>query len=110
MVLGWFLFGVVWTITVFGILLQTLFMNRWPKLSLLLYLAMGWLIVLVWDQLSAAASPTLLTFLIAGGLSYTVGAVFYALGNRWSWFHPIWHVFVLAGTACHFFAAMAILT
>lgn len=106
---GWWLFGAVWAIAAFGIVMESVFLNRWPILTLAAYLAMGWLIVLAWKPLAAAASPTMIALLFAGGLCYTVGTVFYALGRRRGWFHPVWHLFVIAGTACHFFCALAAL-
>ena len=106
---GWWLFGAVWAIAVVGIVLESLFLNRKPLVSLIAYLAMGWLIVAVWKDFVTAAPAATVTFLIAGGLAYTVGTLFYAIGKRKPWFHPVWHLFVLAGTACHFFAALAAL-
>jgi hemolysin III len=103
---GWWLFGAVWGIAAFGIVMETLFLNRWPFVTLFAYLAMGWLIVLVWEQFSRAVPPASAAFLLAGGLSYSAGTAFYALGRRWGWFHVGWHVFVIGGTACHFFAAL----
>jgi len=106
---GWWLFGAVWTITVIGIVIEILFLDRWPFITLLVYLAMGWLIVLAWKPLVAVASPGMIAWLFAGGVSYTVGTVFYALGRRWGWLHVGWHLFVLAGTICHFFSALSAL-
>jgi hemolysin III len=106
---GWWLFAAVWGIAAIGIVLETLYLNRWPWLTLGIYLAMGWLIVLVWGPFMAYASTLVRTLIIAGGLSYTVGTVFYGLGRRYGWFHPAWHLFVIGGTACHFFAVLAAL-
>jgi len=103
---GWWVFGAVWAIAAAGIVLETLFLNRKPVVSLVAYLAMGWLIVAVWKDFVAAAPAATTAFLIAGGLSYTLGTLFYAIGKRRAWFHPVWHLFVLAGTICHFFAAL----
>lgn len=106
---GWWLFGAVWVIAAFGIYMETVYINRWPWLTLGIYLAMGWLIVLVWGPFMAHASDLVRTLIIAGGLSYTVGTIFYALGRRYGWFHPGWHLFVIGGTVCHFFSVLAIL-
>jgi hemolysin III len=106
---GWWLFAAVWTVAVIGILAQSFYLNRWPILTVLAYLAMGWLIVLVWKPLVMVAPPAVLTWIVAGGLAYTAGLPFYALGKRYRWFHAIWHLFVIVGTACHFFAAIALL-
>jgi len=106
---GWWFFGAVWAIAAFGIAMETLFLNRWPALTLATYLAMGWLVVLAWKPLAANAPPQMLFFLIAGGLCYSIGTIFYSLGHRRGWFHVGWHFFVIAGTACHFFSALAAL-
>ena len=104
---GWWLFGVVWAIAAIGIALETLFLNRWPMVTLFAYLAMGWMIVLVWKPFIVAAPRLTEVFLIAGGLSYTIGTIFYALGRKWGWFHIGWHFFVIGGTVCHFFSALS---
>jgi hemolysin III len=106
---GWWFFGAVWAIAAFGIVMETLFLNRWPFLTLATYLAMGWLVVLAWKPLAANAPPRMLYLLIAGGLSYSIGTIFYSLGRRRGWFHVAWHFFVIAGTTCHFFSALAAL-
>lgn len=106
---GWWLFGVVWGVAALGIVMETVFLNRWPALTLISYIAMGWIIVVVWKAFSSNASAETIAFLIAGGLAYTAGTVFYALGKRWGWFHIGWHLFVVAGTVLHFFSALAAL-
>ena len=106
---GWWIFGTIWAIAAFGIVMEALFLNRRPILTLLAYLAMGWLIVFVWNGLVRSAPLRSIAFLAAGGLSYTFGTVFYALGRRWGWFHLAWHLFVIGGTACHVFSALALL-
>jgi len=107
--IGFWLFGSVWAIAAAGIVIEAVFLNRWPLVTVLGYLLMGWLIVFAWGPLTAVASSTMLGFLIAGGLCYTVGTIFYGLGRKQGWFHPGWHLFVIAGTTCHFFAALAAL-
>ncbi len=104
---GWWIFAAVWSIAAFGITMETLFLNRWPVVTLLAYLAMGWMIVLIWKPFVASAPGLTTVLLIAGGLSYTVGTIFYALGRKWGWFHIGWHLFVIGGTVCHFFSALA---
>lgn len=107
---GWWVFGVVWGVAAAGIVLEALFMNRKPALTLALYIAMGWIIVAVWKDFTAVAPAPTVALLFAGGIAYTAGTVFYALGKRRLWFHPVWHLFVLAGTICHFFAALSALS
>lgn len=102
---GWTLFGLVWTLALAGVVMKATGGVRFRKLSLVVYLAMGWLIIIAIDPLLARMPPAGLAWLVAGGLAYTGGVVFYAL-DRYRYCHFIWHLFVLAGTACHFIAVM----
>jgi len=106
---GWWFFGAVWSIAAFGTVMEIFFHNRHPGLTLASYLAMGWLVVLAWKPLVANAPSRMIFFLIAGGVSYSLGTIFFALGRRRGWFHVGWHFFVLAGTCFHFFSALAAL-
>ena len=99
--LGWTLFYVVWGIAAFGIILKLFFTGRYEVFSTLLYLVMGWLIIFDFSNLSKIFGEGIL-FLFAGGMSYTVGIVFYAI-HRIPYNHVIWHLFVLAGAIFHFF-------
>lgn len=106
--IGWTLFGIVWGLAVAGTVFKSFFVKKYLYTSTLLYVVMGWLIVFVWNDLAASLQPTGLILLAAGGICYTVGAVFY----MWQLFkhhHAVWHVFVLAGTVCHFFAVLYLL-
>jgi len=105
---GWSLFGVIWGLAIMGIIFKSLFINRFRILSVFLYIAMGWLVVIAMPQIIQHLNRTALTFLIIGGLSYTLGTVFYAL-RRIPFSHTVWHLFVLGGTAMHFFAVLNIL-
>lgn len=100
--LGWTLFWVVWGIAGFGVILKLFFTGRFNVFSTLLYLAMGWLIVFDFSTLSNLVHPNAILLLMAGGLAYTVGIVFYAI-ERIPYNHVIWHFFVLAGAISHFF-------
>ncbi|MDX1463467.1 MAG: hemolysin III family protein [Marinirhabdus sp.] len=99
--LGWVLFWVVWGIALVGTILKLFFTGRFEIISLLLYLAMGWLIVFDFQALKAAVTPEGLWLLMGGGLAYTVGIVFYA-GHKIPYNHVIWHFFVLAGSILHY--------
>ncbi|MCB0398696.1 MAG: hemolysin III family protein [Winogradskyella sp.] len=99
---GWPLFWVVWGIAAFGLVLKLFFTGKFELFSTLLYLVMGWLIVFDFSNLSDAIGPTGVLWLFAGGLSYTIGIVFYAI-QRIPYNHVIWHLFVLGGAICHFF-------
>jgi hemolysin III len=102
---GWWMFGAVWTLATAGILTKLWFRHRYPRLSLVSYLLMGWIIVLVIPQLFEAIGAEGMAWVVAGGLCYTVGALFYA-AKRVSFNHAIWHFFVLAGGVCHFLAVI----
>jgi hemolysin III len=100
--LGWPLFWTVWGIAAFGVVLKLFFTGKFELFSTLLYLVMGWLIIFDYTNVSEALGPNGILWLMAGGFSYTVGIVFYAL-QKMPYFHVIWHLFVLAGAICHFF-------
>ena len=102
---GWWLFGAVWAFATAGILTKLVFKHRYPMVSLVSYLAMGWLAVLAAPEFVAALGGGGMTLLVAGGLAYTVGAVFYA-AHRVPYNHAIWHVFVVVGGLCHFLAVI----
>ncbi|TSA00197.1 MAG: hemolysin III family protein [Deltaproteobacteria bacterium] len=102
---GWTLFGIVWGLALGGIVLTMLGGVRFPKLRISLYLAMGWLIVVAVKPLGLRMPSEGLVWLSAGGLAYTVGVVFYA-AKRVRYGHFVWHLFVVAGTACHFIAVL----
>ena len=102
---GWWMFGAIWTLATAGILTKLWLRNRFPKAALAGYLVMGWLVVIALPEVVDAVGPGGMTWLIAGGLSYTIGAVFYA-AKRLTFGHAIWHVFVLVGGICHFLAVI----
>ncbi|MFP4365327.1 MAG: PAQR family membrane homeostasis protein TrhA [Spirochaetia bacterium] len=106
---GWWIFGVLWGLTVVGIFLKTVFVSRFKLLSTLIYIGMGWTIIAVFPALMQRVSLSTVVFLVAGGLSYTVGTIFYGIGEKMMWMHSVWHLFVIGGTVCHFFAAMFLL-
>ena len=99
---GWWIFGTVWALATAGIIKKLWFKHRFPKVALASYLVMGWLIVVAAPQMAAAIGPNGMAWLVAGGLAYTAGAVFYAV-DRIPFNHAIWHMFVLVGGICHFF-------
>ncbi len=100
---GWTLFGLVWGLAVAGVLLKAVGGVRYPALSLLLYLGMGWLIVVAIRPLWLHVPLAGLVWLLLGGIAYTAGVAFFA-AKQLRFGHFVWHVFALAGTTCHFIA------
>lgn len=100
---GWTLFVLVWTMAVAGIVQKSLALERAPIASVVLYVAMGWCVLVAFEPLVKAVEPGGIALLVAGGVAYTVGIVFYAL-TRLRFHHFVWHLFVLAGSVLHWFA------
>ena len=102
---GWTLFGLVWGLALAGVVLTAAGGIRYPKLTTGLYLAMGWLILIAIKPLWLHVASWGLFWLFAGGIAYTAGVVFYA-AKRIRYGHFVWHLFVIAGTTCHFIAVL----
>lgn len=102
---GWSLFGVVWGIAIFGIVFKAFFTGRYNVVSTVLYIAMGWIAVIAIKPLVSQLPPGAFAWILLGGLSYTVGVIFYAW-ERLPYGHAIWHLFVLGGSTLHFFAVL----
>ncbi|TXK62644.1 PAQR family membrane homeostasis protein TrhA [Alkalisalibacterium limincola] len=100
---GWLLFGVIWALAAMGIAFKLFFTGRFKLVSTLIYVAMGWIALLAIGPMLRQLPPTTLAWLFAGGVAYTVGAVFY-MSRRLRYGHAIWHLFVIAGSVCHFVA------
>ncbi len=103
---GWSLFGVVGALAIGGIVLKLFFAGRFHLFSTFAYLFMGWLILIAFKPLILTVPLGSLAMLLAGGLAYSVGTVFYLWHRPYN--HAIWHLFVLAGSACHFFAVLGV--
>ena len=102
---GWSLFGVIWGLALAGIVFQVFFVGRFRVLQTLIYLLMGWLVVIAAKPLLARVPLPGLLWLLAGGLSYSGGVLFY-LWKKLPYHHAVWHLFVLAGGVCHYFAIL----
>lgn len=100
--IGWTLFGIVWGLALLGTFFKIFFVEKYIILSTLFYIVMGWLIVFAWGPLTASLHQSGLGLLIAGGVFYTVGSVFY-VWKRVPYHHVIWHIFVIIGSILHFF-------
>jgi len=97
---GWSLFGVVWTLAFVGTIFKLFYTGRFPKVSTVLYVAMGWTAIVAIVPLVQTLEPRSLLWILAGGVAYTGGVSFYAW-KRLPYNHALWHLCVLAGTACH---------
>lgn len=103
---GWTLFGINWGLAVFGILQELLFPTRNRWLSLLIYVVMGWLIVIAIKPLLAALPGDGMAWLAGGGALYTLGVIFFVMDERWPPAHGIWHLFVLGGSAAQYWCVL----
>jgi hemolysin III len=101
---GWTLLGLVWGLAVAGVALKAFDKMPHPIVSTSLYLLMGWLILIAVNPLYARVPVSGLLWLIAGGVAYTAGVAFFVADSRLRYGHFIWHLFVIAGSACHYFA------
>ena len=102
---GWTLFGMVWSIAIAGIVMELLVKERYHRVSLTLYLGLGWLIMIAIEPLLSNVATGGLVLLLIGGLFYSLGVIFY-VWETLVYHHAIWHLFVLAGSASHFFAVL----
>ncbi len=103
---GWSLFGMVWGLAATGVAIQAFGKGSHPRISTTLYVLMGWLIVIAAKPLITLMPTPGLLLLLAGGLAYTVGVAFYVNDYKLRYGHLLWHFFVLAGTACHYFMVL----
>lgn len=101
-VTGWVFFGVQWSVALIGISLKVFYTGRFNVLSTLLYAFMGWVIVFKIDVVRAVLPNEAFWLLVAGGLAYTIGIVFFIIDTRMKFSHFIWHLFVMAGSVLHF--------
>ncbi|GAC1032911.1 hemolysin III family protein [Pseudomonas sp. No.21] len=101
---GWTLFGIVWTLSIIGMLQEIKPRSEARVLSIIIYAVMGWIVLIALKPLIAALGTTGFTWLAAGGVFYTVGIIFFAFDSRFRHWHGIWHLFVIAGSLLHFVA------
>ncbi|MBN1572355.1 MAG: hemolysin III family protein [Deltaproteobacteria bacterium] len=106
---GWTLFGLIWGMAIAGIITKFFIINKLKILSVLFYIAMGWLVVIAIKPMLIMAPKGLIVWLVIGGLSYTFGIIFYAL-DKMPYSHTIWHLFVMGGSISHFFGMFFNLT
>ncbi len=104
--LGWWLFGAIWSLAVLGIVLDALHRGGKRVVPLIIYLVMGWLIIFALDPLLAALPPAGFNWLLAGGILYSLGVVFFIADPWFPWAHGVWHLCVLAGSISHYFSIL----
>jgi len=100
---GWTLFGMVWSIAIAGMIMELIVKKRYKRISIGLYLGLGWLIMVAIEPMITNVAPGGMVLLLVGGLFYSLGVIFY-VWKTLVYHHAIWHMFVLAGSASHFFA------
>ncbi|HCY42947.1 MAG TPA: hemolysin III [Prolixibacteraceae bacterium] len=100
---GWTLFGIIWGLALVGAVIRSIYLHRFRKLMVAVYLLMGWMFVIAGKQVYLSLPTNSLIFLVLGGIAYSVGVIFY-MWRKLPYSHGIWHLFVLAGSVLHFFA------
>lgn len=106
---GWILFSVVWGAAILGIVLNSIDLEKFKKISLVCYVMMGWVIIFAIKPMINSLSAVSLTFLLLGGIFYTVGIIFYVI-KKVRYFHSVWHLFTIAGSVFHYFSVLLALT
>lgn len=106
---GVYLLIAVWGLALVGLLYKLFFIHHWPRFSLFLYLAMGWLVVFEFNSVQESFSEAAMNNLIIGGILYTTGVLFYRW-HQWQWHHVVWHLFVLGGAFFHYLMVVEILS
>jgi hemolysin III len=103
---GWTLFGLVWGLAIIGIIIKSSLGTGGEKLSTVVYLAMGWIIIIAFKKMISSIPLMGIVWLVIGGVCYSLGAIVFLLENKMPFNHPLWHLFVLAGTVTHFFGIL----
>lgn len=101
--LGWVLFGIVWGAAAIGIVLNSIDLEKFSKISVVCYIAMGWVIIIAVKPLMSSMPFISFALLVAGGIFYTIGVIFYAI-KKVKYFHSVWHIFTVIGSALHYFS------
>ena len=107
--IGWVLFGIVWGAAILGIILNSIDLERFKKFSLICYIMMGWVVIFAVKPMINALPTLPLVLLLIGGILYTVGIIFYVI-KKVKYFHSIWHLFTIAGSAFHYFSILIAIT
>ena len=104
--IGWTLFAIIWGVSILGIILNAIDLNKYKVISMILYIMMGWAIIFTFPRLLKVIDMAGIYLLVAGGIVYTIGAIFYGVGKKIKYMHSVFHFFVLAGSILHFFAIL----
>ena len=103
---GWTIFGIVWTLAIIGIVLNSIDLKKFKVFSMICYLLMGWCIIFRLDLLVASLDMIGIILLVAGGFAYTIGTILYGIGKKHKYFHSIFHLFILLGSFLQFFCIL----
>ncbi len=103
---GWVLFGIIWTCAIIGVIINSINLEKYKKLSLALYLIQGWMVLISFNALYQALPTKGLIYLLSGGIVFTIGAVLYGMGKKMRYMHSVFHVFVLAGCILQSFSIL----
>lgn len=104
--LGWTMFGAVWAVTVLGIILNAIDLEKYKVFSMICYLVMGWVVIFKANLLPIILGTNGVILLVAGGIAYTIGAILYGLGRKHKYMHSIFHLFIVLGSLLHFFCIL----
>lgn len=103
---GWTLFGIIWTCAIIGVIINSINLEKYKKLSLALYLIQGWMVLISFNALYQALPTKGLIYLLSGGIVFTIGAVLYGMGKKMRYMHSVFHIFVLAGCILQSFSIL----
>lgn len=106
LVVGWWIFGIIWGLTIIGIVFNSIDLKKFKHFSMICYLLMGWCIIFRADLLLKSMDMPGVVLLVTGGLSYTIGAILYGVGKKHKYFHSIFHLFILLGSFLQFFSIL----
>ena len=99
---GWWIFGIQWTLALIGVIFKIFYTGKYEGVSILIYIIMGWMVIFKWDHLMNEIADPAFNLLLAGGIIYTIGVIFYLLDSKIKYFHFIWHLFVIIGSTLHY--------
>ena len=103
---GWWIFGIIWTLAIIGIVLNAIDLKKFKKFSMICYLLMGWCIIFRLDLLLQSVATPGIILLVAGGISYTIGSILYGIGKKHKYIHSVFHLFILLGSFLQFFCIL----